>query len=135
MEILLKGRHRCHSSIPNLTLLLKVKTKALLMDALKERTPQAHQELRCLLPPTLFPRLPHSSLPISDCSNVTSSVRPSWPLYLKLQLPPTLFLASSPHPLTLTPAFFFFRSTNHMICCTIHSRVYSPSFPTRAQAS
>lgn len=108
IEILLKGRHRHHSSIPNLTLLLKVKTKALLMDALKEGTPQAHQEPICLLSPTLFPRLPHSSLPISDCSKVTSSVRPSWPLYLKLQLPPTLFLTSSPHPTNSNPCFLFF---------------------------
>lgn len=40
-----------------------------------------------------------------------------------------------PHPLTLTPAFFLSRSTNHIICCTIHSRVYCPSLPTRAQVS
>lgn len=63
LEVSLKGRRWCHSSTPNLTLLLRVKAKALMMDGLKEHTPQVHQALTLLLPTTLFSRLSHSSLP------------------------------------------------------------------------
>lgn len=135
LEVSLKGRRDAALLLQTLHSCSESKPKPLWWMAWKNALHRYTGHLHCFCPQTLLSRLPRSSLPSSDCSNVTSSVRPSWPPYLKFQLPPTLFPTSSPHSLILFPAFFFIHSTNHTVHCNIPLCVYCLALPTTAWAS